>query len=80
MMKVTLFFVGIFFLASIWSGAFNLGTDFLLLLLGAAMVFVAWLEDKKEKQRVRELRSRQLARNLKWNELYQSNRHKKRIY
>jgi len=80
MMKVTAFFVSVFFVASVSSGAFDLGTDFLLLLLGAALVFVAWLDDKKEQARVKELRARQLQRNLKWNDIYQSRSQRKRVH
>lgn len=80
MMKVTLFFVSVFFVASIWSGAFEAGTDFLLMLLGAALVFVAWLDDKKEQQRIKELKSRQLDRSMRWSQVYQSRSQKRKFY
>ena len=63
-MKSTLVIVCVFLFSSLWSGAFDMVTQLLLFVLGAAAVFFAWLDEKKEKRRQKALKQKQFERSF----------------
>ena len=69
-MKATLVIVCIFLISSLWSGAFDVVTQLLLVVLGIGAVFFAWLDEKKEKRRLKALKQKQFERSLRWDLSY----------
>jgi len=54
-MKETISFLLFFLFLGLYSGAMSIATTVIFIILAAGIVYLAWLEEKKEKQRRNEL-------------------------
>ena len=64
-MKETICFLLFFLFLGLYSGAMNIATTLIFIILAGGITYLAWIEEKKEKQRQNELikiRKERLAR------------------